>query len=155
MRSPIDFGRLVALQRLTMLYECGHSLAHLREHGSSQIGPKLWAAIHEGLSIEAASYDEARREINLLKFKFFKRFKPHQIFLMPATPQTAPKGLDWTGDPSYIAGWTALGGPVLTVPIAMDADKLPIAALLSASPGQDRWLAKQSRMLAKPIENQV
>ncbi|NDE32000.1 MAG: amidase [Betaproteobacteria bacterium] len=130
MRSPIDFGRLVALQRLTMLYECGHSLAHL-------------------------SYDEARREINLLRFKFFKRFKPHQVFLMPATPQTAPKGLDWTGDPSYIAGWTALGGPVLTVPIAMDADKLPIAALLSAFPGQDRWLAKQTRMLAKPIENQV
>jgi len=155
MRSPIDFGRLVALQRLTMLYECGHSLAHLREHGSSQIGPKLWAAMHEGLSIKAESYDEARREINLLRFKFFKRFKPHQVFLMPATPQTAPKGLDWTGDPSYIAGWTALGGPVLTVPIAMDADKLPIAALLSAFPGQDRWLAKQTRMLAKPIEYQV
>ena len=113
-----------------MLYECGHSLAHLRAHGSSLIGPKLWSAIHEGLAIKAAHYDEARRAIAQMRQKFFGRFKPHQVFLMPATPQTAPKGLDWTGDPSYIAGWTALGGPILTVPLCKDLEKLPIAALL-------------------------
>jgi aspartyl-tRNA(Asn)/glutamyl-tRNA(Gln) amidotransferase subunit A len=153
-RSPIDFEKLVAQQRLTMLYECGHSLAHLRAHGSSLIGPKLWSAIHEGLAIKAAHYDEARRAIAQMRQKFFGRFKPHQVFLMPATPQTAPKGLDWTGDPSYIAGWTALGGPILTVPLCKDLEKLPIAALLSASPGQDRWLAHHCERLTKPIEHQ-
>jgi hypothetical protein len=34
-----------------------------------------------------------------------------------------------TGDPRYIAPWTALGGPIVTQPIGHDAYGLPIGML--------------------------
>ena len=55
---------------------------------------------------------------------------------------TAPAGLTSTGDPRYIAPWTALGGPIVTQPIGRDANGLPIGMLVCGQPGADRALAR-------------
>ena len=52
-----------------------------------------------------------------------------------------------TGDPRYIAPWTALGGPIVTQPIGRDANGLPICMLICARPGTDRALARVASAL--------
>jgi aspartyl-tRNA(Asn)/glutamyl-tRNA(Gln) amidotransferase subunit A len=47
-----------------------------------------------------------------------------------------------TGDPRYIAPWTALGGPIVTQPIGRHANGLPIGMLVCGRPGSDRALAR-------------
>ncbi len=69
--------------------------------------------------------------------------------LWPATPATAPEGLGWTGDPKYISPWTALGGPIVTMPAGLADNGLPIAAILSSRPGTDRQMCGWARDLAQ------
>jgi len=71
------------------------------------------------------------------------------VFLWPAAPATAPEGLGWTGDPKYISPWTALGGPIVTIPAGFAANALPIAAILSSRPGTDRDMCAWARDLAQ------
>ena len=71
---------------------------------------------------------------------------------LAAAPDTAPPGLAWTGDPRYIAPWTALGGPVVSVNVGEDGNGLPIGALLVGAPGTDADFTGIARRLATAIE---
>ena len=52
-------------------------------------------------------------------------------------PQPRRKGLGWTGDPKYISPWTALGGPIVSVPAGFAGNGLPIGCILTSRPGTD------------------
>ena len=71
------------------------------------------------------------------------------VFLWPATPATAPEGLSWTGDPKYISPWTALGGPIVSLPAGFADNGLPIGCILTARPGTDAQLCAWARHLAE------
>ena len=86
-------------------------------------------------------YLDERREIDALRTTLLDATKDVDFYLWPATPGPAPKGLAWTGDPKYIAPWTAIGGPMLTVPGAFDAGGLPLGCILCGKPGADTALA--------------
>ena len=70
-----------------------------------------------------------------------------ELFLWPAIPASAPEGLGWTGDPKYISPWTALGGPIVSVPAGFANNGLPIGLLLSARPGSDSDMCAWARQL--------
>lgn len=151
-RSPIDFARLFKIQRSTMLYETGRALRHLLDHPKGLVGEKLVGAIHDGLAIDMAAYLDERSEIDQMRRAFFAAFPDTDVFLWPAAPGTAPKGLAWTGDPKYISPWTALGGPVVTMPAGKAADGLPLGCLLAGAPGTDRRMTVWACDLAKVAE---
>lgn len=136
-KSPIAFARLFEIQRSTMLYEAGRALKHLLEHRKGLVGAKLTEAIREGLAIAASRYLDERAEIDGMRATFFQHFAKTDAFLWPAAPGTAPEGLAWTGDPKYISPWTALGGPVVTMPAGLAANKLPLGCLIAGRPGSD------------------
>lgn len=136
-KSPIPFTRLFEIQRSTMLYEAGRALKHLLEHKKGLVGAKLTEAIRDGLAIPAQRYLDERAEIDRLRATFFEHFAKTDAFLWPAAPGTAPEGLAWTGDPKYISPWTALGGPVVTMPAGLAANKLPLGCLIAGRPGSD------------------
>ena len=147
LRPPISFERLFRLQRQTMAYEAGRALAHLLELPAQSIGEKLSAQLREGLAIPTARYLDERREIDAMRAQLFSLLRA-EIFLWPATPGPAPEGLAWTGDPKYIAPFTALGGPIVTLPAGFADNGLPIGCILSSRPGSDAQMGGWARTLA-------
>ena len=146
--SPIPFADLFRLQRQTMLYEAGRALAFLRDLPKGMAGEKILAAIEEGQRIRTADYVEQRTMIDMLRQRFFARFEDADVFLWPATPEPAPKGLAWTGEPKYIAPWTALGGPVVSLPAGKTRSGLPLGAIIAGRPGADMDMCRNARILA-------
>lgn len=148
--SPIPFTRLFELQRSTMLYETGGALKYLQDAPQGSVGEKLLGAIRDGLAIPLSRYLDERAEIDRMRRTFFAEMRV-DLFLWPAAPGTAPEGLGWTGDPKYIAPWTALGGPVVTMPAGKATNGLPLGVIVAARPGQDAEMCTWARRLAEGI----
>lgn len=149
-KSPIPFERLFELQRHTMTYEAGRALAHLLDQPEGAIGPKLAAMIRDGLAIPGQLYLDERAEIDRMRATLFAALKA-DVFLWPAAPGTAPAGLGWTGDPKYISPWTALGGPIVSLPAGLAGNGLPIGCILSARPGADPAMCTWARSLTRIV----
>jgi len=148
--SPIAFERLCNLQRSTMSYEAGRALRHLLQDPAGAVGEKIAALIRDGLAIAPSQYLEERSEIDRLRATLFAELKA-DVFLWPATPASAPEGLGWTGDPKYISPWTALAGPIVSVPAGFATNGLPIGCILSARPGTDLAMCTWARQLVEAI----
>lgn len=150
--SPIAFERLFRLQRSTMLYETGRALKYLLSFPRDLIGEKLWPAIQDGLALGTANYLDERAEIDRMRATFYTAFPDADVFLWPAAPDTAPEGLAWTGDPRFISPWTALGGPIVTMPAGLASNRLPLGCLIAGRPGEDLDVAAAARTIAEVAE---
>jgi aspartyl-tRNA(Asn)/glutamyl-tRNA(Gln) amidotransferase subunit A len=149
-KSPIPFERLFKIQRSTTAYEAGRALHYLLEKPAGSVGEKIAALIHEGLAISSSQYLDERREIDVMRDILFGQVQA-DAFLWPAIPATAPAGLSWTGDPKYISPWTALGGPIVSVPAGFAGNGLPIGCILTARPGADALMCDWARALSQTV----
>lgn len=135
--SPVSFTRLSELHWSTMIFEIGHTHANSLKLEEGQIGKRLLGAIEDGLKISEAQYLDDRRELDGLRRTLLGAHLDTQVFLWPATPGGAPHGLSSTGEPKYIAPWTAIGGPIVTIPAGRGTDGLPLACIACGHPGSD------------------
>jgi len=149
-RSPISFERLFEMQRNTMTYEASRALKFLLDQPQGTVGEKLIAMIRQGLTIVPQRYFDERGEIDRMRAELFSTLKA-DVFLWPAAPSTAPEGLGWTGDPKYISPWTALGGPIVSVPAGVAGNGLPIGCILSSRPGTDPHMCTWARSLSQLV----
>lgn len=150
-KSPVPFVRIAELQRTTHLYETGRALKHLQDAARGMVGDKILEAVRDGLAIPTTRYLDERAELDGYTAKLFGEHAAADVFLWPATPEPAPKGLAWTGERKYIAPWTALGGPVVTLPAGKASNGLPIAVLLAGHPGADADMCGFARRLAAVV----
>jgi len=146
-KSPIAFTRLFELQQLLMHYEAGRVLRHLADQPQGMVGERILGAVAKGRAITAAQYLDARQEAAGMRARLLETV-PEPVMLWPAAPGPAPQGLGWTGDPRYIAPWTAIGGPIVTVPTGTTSDGLPLGCLLAGRPGTDAAMCGWARTLA-------
>jgi aspartyl-tRNA(Asn)/glutamyl-tRNA(Gln) amidotransferase subunit A len=145
---PFPFKRLVELHRHIMAYEAGRALAHLLDYPPDTVGERIRSLIAEGQGRSTETYLTERAEVMMYQKTFFETFERTDVFLWPATPGPAPKGIGWTGEPKYIAPWTVLGGPIVTLPAGV-SDGLPIGCVLSSAPGTDHALGALARRLGE------
>jgi aspartyl-tRNA(Asn)/glutamyl-tRNA(Gln) amidotransferase subunit A len=145
---PLPFARLVDLHRSTMAFEAARTLAHLTDYPDGQIGARILALIAEGRGIAPEDYLRQRAELNAHRTAFFAAAGPADLFFWPAAPGPAPLAATGTGEPKYIAPWTLLGGPVVSMPVGTTASGLPLGAILSGHPGSDRATGAAARILA-------
>jgi aspartyl-tRNA(Asn)/glutamyl-tRNA(Gln) amidotransferase subunit A len=150
--SPIDFARLFEIQRNTMLYEAGRALAMLQAEPPGKVGAKLLEAIGLGLAIPESQYLDERGEIDQMRARFVQASQELDVFVWPATPGPAPESLAWTGDPRFISPWTAIGGPIVSMPAGKVASGLPLGVSLCAKPGADKAMCRWARALAVAAE---
>ncbi len=150
--SPISFEHVRQLHWQTQMFDMSRTLGHFLDLEPGQIGARLLATLREGLEITEVNYLDMRRELDQLRSTFFETFRANQVFLWPAAPGTAPKGLASTGDPRYIAPWTVLAGPIVTVPAGLGDNGLPLGCILCGQPGQDARLANIAVQLAPICE---
>jgi aspartyl-tRNA(Asn)/glutamyl-tRNA(Gln) amidotransferase subunit A len=150
-KAPIAFVRLAEIQRSTHLYETGRALKHLLDEPKGQCGDKILEAVRDGLAMPTSRYLDERAEIDAMAALLFRVHAAADVMLWPATPEPAPKGLAWTGERKYIAPWTALGGPIVTLPAGVAGNGLPLGALLCGQPGADREMCAFARRLAEAV----
>ncbi len=150
--STTSFEEIFTLQRSTMLFELARNYAYTRELAPGQVGTKFIAAVADGLAISTNRYLAERARLDDLRTVVLAANPDADAFLWPAAPDTAPKGLEWTGDPRFISPWTSIGGPIVTVPVGLAANGLPIGCILASAPGTDREMCVIARHVAAAIE---
>jgi len=155
MESPISLEDLYELQGHTTVYELARVHAGLLEFPENQVGAALRQSVIDGNEINDAVYQAERRQIAAMCVTFMDAVKPTDLVLWPAAPTTAPEGLEWTGDRRFIAPWTALGGPVVSMPSGLGAGDMPIGMLLVGAPGYDRYVARVAPRLAEAVPQTV
>jgi aspartyl-tRNA(Asn)/glutamyl-tRNA(Gln) amidotransferase subunit A len=139
-RAPVLFEHLLAMHRTVLLFELGRIHAGLLAHPDA-ISPRLAADIREGLAVPPWRHAEATADLIAARQKFWASFVPGTVLLAPASPGPAPEGMA-TGDPSFVIPFTALAGPVASVPAGLCPESgMPLGALLAAAPGQDGLIA--------------
>jgi len=139
--SPVKFNDLLDLHWEMLIYETGKNLQFLLNHPEELIGPRLLQIIKDGLQIDIEKYTETKSKLNKSINKFFSSFNKNTIFIFPAIPNSAPVGLESTGEPKYIAPWTALSGPIVSCSTGLDDIKMPVGILLCGHPFKDRFLS--------------
>ena len=138
--APVSFESLLAAHRTVLLFELGRTHAALLAQ-EDVISPCLAADIRTGLDLTPVQHAEATTALILSRQRFWAEWGPDTLVLAPAAPGAAPEG-QATGDPSFIIPFTALAGPVASVPAERCPQSgLPLGALLAAAPGEDTRLA--------------
>ena len=143
---PVPYDELLSAARLVNDYEGARSqYDRWRQHGDG-IGVKLADLVQRGLKIPETAY---RDSLELLKST--NVFKEATVLLTPSALGAAPEGLASTGDPIMNAVWTALGVPVIGLPmphqgrlplgLQMIAPHDHVGMLLSAASHVERLLA--------------
>jgi aspartyl-tRNA(Asn)/glutamyl-tRNA(Gln) amidotransferase subunit A len=140
--SPEDLATISETLLRVMQYEASRIYRGLLDLADDLVGPKFREMIGIGLALSETTYRDDRMRLAAARNRFWTAFADADAILFPATPRTAPAGLTSTGDPRFIAPWTALGGPIVTQPIGPDANGLPIGMLVCGRPGTDHALAR-------------
>ena len=148
----VSFEALCNDQRRCMLYQTGRVHRRLLDLPRDRVGEKLREAVEAGGRIGDDDYRTLRGALGTARQRLLESVADAHAVLWPAAPDTAPAGLGWTGDPSYISPWTAIGGPVVTVNAGRDDRGLPIGVLLAGAPGTDADFAEIVRRLAPVLE---
>ena len=149
-QSPVSFATLNDLHLLIREYELGHAHAALRDAPEGMVTPSLRNAVERGLQIETASYRAAIAALAAASRTFWTAMADADAIVFPAAPDIAPVGMA-TGDARFVIPFTALGGPIVSVPVGFDRG-LPIGLMLTSAPGSDLALLQLVEQVAPLIE---
>lgn len=139
-RPPCSFADLIECHQAVMAYEAAQHYATLVEEHN--IGGKFRVLVEEGKQISEKMYKNALGHIDSAKDEMREIFDTFDVLMAPPTDTSAPEGLDSTGNPRFTTPWTALAGPLVVIPAALDNKGLPLAIMFASAPGTDFSLIK-------------
>jgi|RhiMethySRZTD1v2_1073278.scaffolds.fasta_scaffold233939_2 aspartyl-tRNA(Asn)/glutamyl-tRNA(Gln) amidotransferase subunit A len=148
--SPVSLTMLNAVHLLMREYELGHVHAALLDTADGMVTPSLREAVARGRATERARYLEAVATLAAAREDFWTALADCDALIFPAAPDVAPVGMA-TGDARFVVPFTALGGPIMSIPAGFDAG-LPLGVMLCGAPGSDRTLLAIAERVAPLIE---
>lgn len=115
--------------------------------------PKTAELIQRGGKVEAAALEDALQGRLQLRSELAALMGSEDIdlWLSPAAPGPAPKGLESTGDPVMNLPWTHSGLPTLNLPSGFNSEGLPLGLQLAAGWYQDEALFVYGKQLEKVV----
>lgn len=143
-----------AIKELNAL-EAVQKFAPIAEAHGDALRPQTIGLIEEGAARRAAgaTLESARAEQSARRAKALDWWRspdaPDAVLTLAATG-AAPIGLDDTGDSSFAAPWTYLGGPSVSVPALWD-EGMPLGLQISAAPGADFTLIHCARVVIEQL----
>lgn len=148
----VDFDALVADHRTVMLFEAYAAHGALLHTQADALQPQFRAALQQAATLEPADAAAAAQRIAAAAHAVWDRLASYDAIVLQPVPETAPSGLVSTGEQNYLTPWTALLGPMVTVPGELDAQGLPLATLLAAAPGRDAPLLALAQQVQRLVD---
>ena len=148
--APVSLAKLNDLHLTVREYEVGHAHADLLGTEDGLITPALRDAIGRGLAIDDRLYIDAISALAAARTAFWSAIAAFDALIFPAAPDTAPVGMA-TGPAHFIVPFTALGGPIVSIPCGIDQG-MPLGVMVVAAPGADRLLLDIAERIAPVIE---
>jgi Asp-tRNA(Asn)/Glu-tRNA(Gln) amidotransferase A subunit family amidase len=116
--------------------------------------PRSVALIETGRGISEETHGNARRGQEALRKRLDAAIERHgaTVWIAPATPGEAPKGIDTTGDPVMNLPWTYAGVPTVSIPVdrlphGTGPQGLPLGIQIAAPFGKDEELIYLATLL--------
>jgi Asp-tRNA(Asn)/Glu-tRNA(Gln) amidotransferase A subunit family amidase len=115
--------------------------------------PRTAQAIHAGQHIQEEELVAARTGQMTLRMTLRATMKQHGIdlWVCPAAPGGAPKGLTTTGNPNMNIPWTHAGLPALSLPAGQAANGLPLGLQFVGATMADEYLISWAKELAEAL----
>ena len=151
MELPPIFADAVRAHRIVQGYEAIRALAFEYDFHRDRMGPLLRAQLDDAATIDANTYDNARRITRRARRALIDLLPDGEVMLTPSAPGAAPKGLGSTGEPTFNRLWTLLGTPCVNVPGLSDADGLPLGVQVVARFGRDRFALSAAAWLESAV----
>ncbi len=114
-----------------------------------QYHPSTLALIRRGQQIADDVLADARRGIPALRQQLMELMDEYHLdmWITPAAPGTAPKGLDSTGDPVMNLPWTQSGLPALGIPSGLSRSGMPFGLQMVGRWNEDERLLSQAEQI--------
>lgn len=137
----LDFDAIASRHRRLVAAECAANHEEWFQHFGELYDSRTADLIRDGQTVGAAELAEARAGRKKLRSELHALMDEHEldVWISPASPGPAPRGLDSTGDPVMNLPWTHAGLPTLSVPLMASPEGLPMGLQISARFGQDTW----------------
>ncbi|MEV0261972.1 amidase [Streptomyces sp. NPDC050617] len=137
-----DYEEIVRQQFLVNRYEVARAHADWFSRHERYYREETVAAIRQGHGIARADYEGALRFRGEFRARLSRTMEEAGIdlWIMPAAPGPAPRGIATTGNAIMNLPWSYAGAPALTVPADRTADGLPLGLQTAAAPGADEYL---------------
>ena len=119
--------------------------------------PKTLELLDRGQAISDEHLADALAGREKLKAELNDLMDEYQIdvWISPAAPGVAPKGLESTGDPVMNLPWTQVGFPALNLPSGRNGEGLPLGLQLTGRWNQDEvlfeWALEIETVIGHPI----
>jgi len=115
-------------------YEVAHAHPSLATAPAGDVSEGLREAVRRGAATDDWVYRDACVALGEARTMFWTAMSDIDALIFPAAPDVAPAGMK-TGDPRFIVPFTALDGPMVSVPVGYGAQDLPLGLCCSARPG--------------------
>lgn len=127
---PGGFDEIDAMH--TRIMACDAAAYHRPDFPArrDQYGPKIAGLLDEGLRTSGADYAAALAHRADMQARMAPVFDEVDALIVPATEAPAPDTLETTGSKRFQAPWSYLGVPVVSLPLVLSSDGLPLAVQL-------------------------
>jgi aspartyl-tRNA(Asn)/glutamyl-tRNA(Gln) amidotransferase subunit A len=126
---PAGFEDVIARHAVLMAVEAAaYHRDRLGRH-PEDYRPRIRSLIEEGIRCPAPDYYQAKEHQARLKAEMAGVFAEVDVLIAPATTCPAPDAAT-TGDPSFNSPWSFTGLPVVSLPVALSRDGLPLGVQL-------------------------
>lgn len=142
MTLPVPWDEFAGLQKALCYWEA----ARLLLQGAVPVAPALRVLLEPYLDRDVGFYADALRRRAEWQGRFDALIAGYDAVLLPAATGAAPLWDD-TGDAVMNRFWTALGVPVMTVPLWRDEAGLPLGLQMVGRLGGDERLAEAAEWM--------
>jgi len=151
---PDSALRVLEWHRTVMEAEMAANLAAEYERGRDRLSESLRGQLERGRGYSALDYQAALARIPQVGEGLQELFDRYDALLTPSAASTAPKGLEFTGDPAFCTIWTFCGMPALNLPLMWGAGGLPLGMQLVGPRYADARLLRTARWLVNSVGSQ-
>ncbi|MGB6538087.1 MAG: amidase [Xanthobacteraceae bacterium] len=152
LKLPGEFKGMHGLARSTINFvERAACMAFLWDNRRDALSPQMCRYVEGGQKTNREEYVEAFRRLDECRALLGSIFAKVDVLLVPCVLGEAPKGLEFTGDPSMQAIWTALHTPAVTLPTHRGPNDLPVGIQLVAQRYEDDRLLACARWIWQRI----
>jgi Asp-tRNA(Asn)/Glu-tRNA(Gln) amidotransferase A subunit family amidase len=141
---PCSFDDVLRRHRVIMASEAAALHEHRLAEHPDDYPPKIRGLIEEGMATTAPEYLRCREHQHQSGREVLACFDGVDALIVPAAPGPAPDR-STTGDPAMNSPWSYTGLPVVSLPIGLAPDGLPLAIQLVGRPFTESRLFATAR----------